>query len=165
MRKCSENVLVFRWPNVGSWEVSQCGLINIGIFKTRISRNWLEWISDMVALSLKQHGVEDWKQMLLISSVFLPIFSVLCSVSSKENKMFVINLFVFAILSLLTSGVSTKSTEEVLTHGNTNSESHILRKYNQMIQTQTNNEQPEYFGSRRSRALPAPENNPCMNKL
>ena len=79
--------------------------------------------------------------------------------------MLVINLFVVAILSLLTSGVSAKSTAEVSTHGNTSSESHILRKYNQMIQTQTNNEQQEYFGSRRSRALPSPENNPCMNKL
>ena len=81
--------------------------------------------------------------------------------------MLVIKLFVFAILSLLTSGVSAKSTEKVLTHGNTRSESHILRKYNQMIQTQTNNEllPPEYFGSRRSRALPTTENNPCMNKL
>ena len=114
-----------------------------------------------------KHGVGDWKQMfLLLFSVFLPAyFSVLCSVSSKENRMLVINLFVVAILSLLTSGVSAKSTAEVSTHGNTSSESHILRKYNQMIQTQTNNEHQQYFGSRRSRALPSPENNPCMNKL
>ena len=116
----------------------------------------------------------DWKQMPPLYFhfpcflIFQLIFSVLCLVSSKENRiMFVIKLFVFAILSLLTLGVSAKSTEKVLTHGNTRSESHILRKYNQMIQTQTNNElpPPEYFGSRRSRALPTPKNNPCMNKL
>ena len=114
----------------------------------------------------------DWKQMPPLYFpcflIFQLIFSVLCLVSSKENRiMFVIKLFVFAILSLLTSEVSAKSTKKVLTHGNTSSESHILRKYNQMIQTQTNNEllPPEYFGSRRSRALPTTENNPCMNKL
>ena len=79
--------------------------------------------------------------------------------------MFGIKLFVIAILSVLTCVATTKSTTKASTHGNTSSESHILRKYNQMIQTQTNNEQAEYFGSRRSRALPTPENNPCMNKL
>ena len=83
-------------------------------------------------------------------------------ISSKENQMLAIKLFVVSLLWM--SGVDTKSTAEA-THGNTLDESHILRKYNELIQTETNEPRSAYFGSRRSRALPSPKNNPCMNKL